>query len=174
MKTAVSSIKNELGKFIIEQALHKLNHWAYKEFKHIRHAEAVPVCMPLSDTVWALGQFEIEHTGPNRWQVTSDDKIINVFYSKQSAVFYAFFTYMKYYKTADNILLQDRDVARLTDELEFYSKKINKKTTKPDAFKLQLWDARYLEIKSQLKMAREELEKSLQSAKYCKIWEKIL
>ena len=54
------------------------------------------------------------------------------------------------------------------------SKKINKKTTKPDAFKLQLWDARYLEIKSQLKMAREELEKSLQSAKYCKIWEKIL
>jgi len=131
----------------------------------------------MSETSWVLGQFEIAHIGPNRWQVSTDRKLVNVFYSKQSAVFYSFFTYMKYYKTADNILLQDRDVARLTDELEFYSKKMNKmnkKNTKPDAFKLQLWDARYLEIKSQLKIAREELEKSLQSAKYCKIWEKIL
>jgi hypothetical protein len=130
--------------------------------------------MPMSDTSWVLGQFEIAHIGTNRWQVSVDHKLVNVFYSKQSAVFYSFFTYMKYYKTADNILLQDRDVARLTDELEFYSKKMNKKNTKPDSFKLQLWDARYLEIKSQLKIAREELEKSLQSAKYCKIWEKIL
>ena len=128
----------------------------------------------MSDTSWVLGQFEIAHIGTNRWQVSVDHKLVNVFYSKQSAVFYSFFTYMKYYKTADNILLQDRDVARLTDELEFYSKKMNKKNTKPDSFKLQLWDARYLEIKSQLKIAREELEKSLQSAKYCKIWEKIL
>jgi hypothetical protein len=174
MKTAVSSIKNELGKFITDLALNKLNHWAYKEFKNIRHSEAIPVCMPMSDTSWVLGQFEIAHIGPNRWQVSTDNKLVNVFYSKQSAVFYSFFTYMRYYKTADTILLQDRDVARLTDELDFYSKKMNKKNSKFDAFKMQLWDARYLEIKSQLRIAREELEKSLQSAKYCKIWEKIL
>lgn len=174
MKTAASSIKNELGKFITDLALHKLNHWAYTEFKNIRHSQAIPVCMPMSDTSWVLGQFEIVHIGPNRWQVSTDNKLVNVFYSKQSAVFYSFFTYMKYYKTADNILLQDRDVARLTDELDFYSKKLNKKSNKPDSFKLQLWDSRYLEIKSQLRIAREELEKSLQSAKYCKIWEKIL
>jgi len=61
--------------------------------------------------------------------------------------------YIKENLDLDEIFKEDNEEKENKDVNK--RKKINKKTNKPDAFKLQLWDARYLEIKSLLKMARE-------------------
>lgn len=173
MKTAESLIKEELGKFVIDLAITRVNHWAKNELNYIRHALDQPVVVPLNQNLWVIGNYFIKHLGQHRYRVSADKKTIHVFYSKRAAVFYAVLTRMHHFKTADGLLTDDRLVGKLYDDLEFYtSKLVNSK--KADNFKYQLWLTRYVETKSQLAQARQELEKRLNSAKYMKVWDQIL
>lgn len=172
MKTAESSIKNDLGKLLVNLAISKVDQWARTEFDHIRYQPKFPVCLELTDRIWLVGPYKITHLAQHKYAVTTDDKHIHTFYSKQAAIFYAVFTYCKHYKTADKLLQNDKDAAKLRDEYEFYSKKLSKKTT--DSFKQDLWAIRYTDVKTRYIAAREELEKTLTSAKYNKVWSGIL
>ncbi len=172
MKTANSSTKNELGKFLVDLALDKINHWANKELTNLKYDKEFPICVSMSSKEWAIGNYNIEQVGQHSWKVSQDKQTVHVFYSKQAAMFYPVFTIMQYYKTADNLLRTDQEVAKLSDEMLFYSSKLAKRST--DSFKQQLWEAKYINAKAKYKNAKLDLEKTLNSAKYCKIWEKIL
>lgn len=173
MKTAESHIKEKIGKFVVDYAISQVNHWAKQEINYIRHALDYPVVVPINDKHWVIGTYHIKTLGTHRYRVSTDGKEIHTFYSKKAAVFYVVLTRMQLYKTADGIIDEDRLVAKYHDELELYaSKLVNSK--KADNFKYQLWQTRYLETKSQFASSKIELEKRLNSAKYMKIWEKIL
>jgi hypothetical protein len=172
MKTAESSIKNDLGKLLVDLAISKVDHWARTEFNNLRYEPKFPVCLQISNKNWIVGTHTITHLAQHKYTVTNNDKIVHTFYSKQAAIFYAVFTYCKHYKTADKLLLNDKILAKTNDDLEFYSKKLSKKTT--DYFKRDLWFIRYTDAKTRYISAREELEKTLTSAKYNKVWSGIL
>ena len=174
MKTAKSSTKNDLGKFLVDLAIDNFNSWATKEFNALRHTARFPVCVPLSEKCLAVGNFEVYCKAQRCWAVSYDKKLIHNFYSKQAAIFYAVFTSLKYYKVADNILLIDMDVAKRSEELLFYNNKIKTVTKKTDPFKYQLWHNRHSDVKAKYHRAKQELEKTLNSAKYMKIWDEIL
>jgi hypothetical protein len=173
MKTAESHIKNEIGKLIVDLALSKVNIWAKKELNYIRFALNYPIVMPINSNLWVIGDYIIKNVGQHRYKVTQDNKIIHTFYSRPAAVLYAALSKMRYYKTADGLLNADIDVARIYDELEFYTFKLTSKNKK-DPFKTQLWQARYNDYKLRFNPAREELEKRILSAKYIKIWETLI
>lgn len=172
MKTVASSTKNELGKLLIDLAIDQLNTWANKELNILKHTAGFPVCVSMGPNSWVIGNFSIEQCGAHNWRVTNNSELVHVFYSKQAAMFYSVFTTGHYYKTADNLLKADQEVAKLNDEMHFYSAKLTKRNT--DSFKHQLWEAKYINARAKYKSAKSELEKTLNSAKYCKIWEKIL
>lgn len=163
MKTAASYTKNELGKFIVDLAIDKFHNWADSEFNNLRHTSNFPVCVPLSSKSWIIANFQLDQLGQHNWRISRDEETIHVFYSKQAAVFYALYTRYKWYKTADRILANDQAVAKLNDEMHFYSTRLTSKTA--DGFKLQLWHTKYLEAKSKYQVAKQELETTLLSAK---------
>lgn len=172
MKTAESLLKEKIGKFVVDYAIDHVNQWAKQELNYVRYALDYPVVVPVNKN-WVIGKFYVKNIGPHRYHVSADGKEIHTFYSKQAAIFYAVFTKVKCYKTADTLLEKDQLTAKLFDEFERYGKKlVNSK--KADNFKYQLWQTRYLESKSRLAVAKEDLEKKLISAKYNKIWDKIL
>ena len=173
MKTAESFIKKEIGKLIVDLAIAKVNHWAKSELNYIRFALDQPVVIPISNTLWVIGGFYIKHLGPHQYKVSQDSTLVHIFYNKQAAVLYAALTKAHYFKTADSILAADREVAKLSDELEFYSKKLTSKSKK-DPFKRQLWYTKYNDLKLKYIPAKEELEKRISSAKYIKIWDKLI
>lgn len=173
MKTAESLIKEKIGKFVVDFAVTQVNQWAKQELNYIRHVLDYPVVVPVNDHYWVIGNYHIKHLGSHRYRVTLDNKEIHTFYSKKAAVFYVVLTKVQSYNAADKIINDDRLVAKYHDELELYgSKLVNNK--KADSFKFQLWQTRYFEAKAQFAAAKIELEKRLNSAKYYKIWEKIL
>ena len=172
MKTVKSSIKNDLGKLLVDLAITKVDQWARTEFNHLRYEPKFPVCLQLSNKIWVVGTHKISQLASHKYIVTDSEEPIHVFYSRQAAIFYAVFTYCKHYKTADKLLENDRNVAKLNDEFEFYSKKLSKKTT--DYFKRDLWTIRYTDVKTRYISAQEELEKTLTSAKYNKVWDQLL
>lgn len=171
---AASSIKNDLGKFLINLAIDRVDKWAQKEFAILRHNQNIPFCIPITPTSWIVGSYEIDQQGPTAFSVKRDDKLIHVFYSKQSAIFYAVFSKLHYYNMADKLLLKDQKVSKCYNDLEFYSKKLRLEKIIKNDFKYQLYYSRYLEAKSLFNLSLEDLEKTLSLAKYYKIWDKIL
>lgn len=173
MKTVESYTKNELGKLIVNLGVSKVNIWAKKELNYIRYALNQPVLVPINNNQWVIGNYVITNLGTHRYKVTRDNKLIHTFYSKPAAVLYTVLTKMQYYKTADGLLTADTEVARIHDELEFYTDKLTNKNKK-DPFKTQLWYARYYDFKLKFGPARQELEKRIATAKYIKIWETLI
>lgn len=173
MNTVESIIKEELGKTLVDIALKKIKSWAKKELDYIRHAIDYPVCMPINESVWVIGDFTIYLLENHRYMLKRDNKEIHIFYSKKAVVLYAVFEKLHSFSIADDILRKDKVVAKLFDDLEFYTAKIMK-SNGADQFKKQLWQSRYFHIKLQFVAAKRDLEKTLESAKYNKIWEKIL
>ena len=163
MKTAESYTKSELGKLLVDLAVDKFYNWADSEFNTLRHTSTFPVCVPLSPKSWVIANFQLDQLGQHNWRISQDDKTIHVFYSKQAAVFYAVYTASKKYNTADRILDLDKQVAKLSDDMHFYSTRLTGKSK--DGFKLQLWESRYLETKSKYQVAKQELESQLGSIK---------
>lgn len=173
MKTAESLLKDEIGKLLVDLALSKVNHWARQELNYLRHALDYPVCINLNESHWVIGNFNIKHLGEHRYRVTANGKEVHTFYSKRAAIFYSVLTKIQHYNSADKLLQDDTRVAKLYDDLGFFAAKLAP-SVKKDSFKLQLWQTRYIETKTQYTLARQELEKRINSAKYMKIWEKIL
>ena len=65
------------------------------------------------------------------------------------------------------------DIYNLKKRLtKFYSKKLAGKIKDP--FNLQLYETRYTNSKIKYTLAKEELEKTLNHAKYIKVWEPLL
>lgn len=174
MKTAESSIKNDLGKFLVELAINKINTWAISEFNSLRHNDEFPVCLQITNKSWIVGNFIIKNQGPHCWPLYCDNKLIHTFYSKQAAMYYAVFERMKLFKSSGTLLKADTAAMLASTNYEFYSSKITSINKKTDNFKAQLWRSRYLESKYKFRNAHQELEKRLQSAKYNKIWDRIL
>lgn len=162
MKTAESSIKSDLGKFIVDLAIEKFHNWADTEFNYLRHTSNFPVCVPLSSKSWVIANFQLDQLGQHQWKISTNDELVHIFYSKQAAVLYAVYTKFKWYKTADKILFTDRQVAKLSDEMQFYSSRLSKAS---DSFKYQLWFTKYSEVKSKYQVAKLEQEQTLSAAK---------
>jgi hypothetical protein len=171
---AASSIKSDLGKFLVNLALHKVENWASKEFNNLRNSNNFPVCVQLTNNSWCVGPYEIKNLGSNKWEVSKDYTNIHTFYSKQAAMFYAVFERLQYYKIAAKILHEDQKVAKVATEIEIYSNKLKKNTVIKDIFKFQLYTSRLLEAQSMFSLYKSELEKTLILAKYYKIWDRIL
>lgn len=172
MKTAKLSIKNDLGKLLIKLALTKVDLWAKNEINEIRYESKFPVCLEVNAKLWVVGSYRIKQLEIHKYLVETDDKFVHTFYSKQAAIFYSVFTYCQQYKAADKLLVSDQSVAKLCEEFEFYSKKRKKKTA--DDFKRDLWSIKFIDVKTRYQAARQELEKTLCSAKYNKVWSAIL
>ena len=171
---AVSSIKSDLGKFLVNLALHKVENWAAKEFNTLRLSTDFPVCVPMDNNSWCVGPYVIKNLGPNNWAVSTESQYIHTFYSKQAAMFYAVFERLQYYKTADKILHQDAKVAKVSTDVDIYTTKLKNPKVSKDPFKSQLYTSKLLEAKSLFSLHKSELEKTLISAKYYKIWDRIL
>ena len=174
MKTAESSIKSDLGKFLVELAIRKINTWASTEFTNLRYDEQFPVCLQITNKSWVIGNFTIKNNGAHCWALFNEEKFVHNFYSKQAAMYYAVFERMKLYNSADVLLTADKNMSFASTDFDFFTNKISKINKKTDDFKAQLWRSRYLESKSKFNLARQELEKRLLSAKYNKIWDRIL
>ena len=128
--------------------------------------------MPHSNKSWAVGRYQLDQLGNHMWRLHNGDRIDDVFYNRKAAILYAILTQQHQYKSADTILKLDQTVSKQKDELVFFSSKVLKKTNSP--FDLQLFDIRYADSKAKYTSAREELEKTLNHAKYIKVWEQPL
>ena len=172
---AKSFSKKELaGKLVVDVALKRAETWLLDEFNRIRNNSKYPIIspMPHSNKSWAVGRYQLDQLENHMWRLHNGDRIDNIFYNKKAAILYAILTQQHQYKSADAIIKLDQTVSKQRDELIFFGNKVSKKTKSP--FNLQLYEIRYTDSKAKYTSAREELEKTLNHAKYNKVWDTLL
>lgn len=170
---AAQYTKSELGKRLVAHAIHKIDHWAQIQFDELRYKSQYPVCIEITPNSWIVAHYELKKVQENRYTLKLNDDHVHTFYSKQSAVFYAVFNSKGYFKTGDNILKQDSKVLKFSDDVDLFKTKLYK-NKKLNSFKYDLYMNRLSEAENRLKCARVELTKTIQSAKYMKVWDNIL
>ena len=174
MKTVESTIKEELGRAIINIAVRDIKTWAKKELNFLRQQTKYPVILSTDNKLIIVGYYTIEIKDEHSNLVFYEKNQIHSFYSKKAALLYCLYEKFKQLNKSLEILYLDKKVSQMYNDMHFYADKLSNKSLRIDEFKKQLYYSRYYDAKIKYQTYKRELEKTITNAKYIKIWDKIL
>jgi hypothetical protein len=119
----------------------------------------------LSDTQYRVGKFVV--TGVDDYWYVDATKSFN---SRMNAVAYCALIHIGYGNNANSLFDLDQKVQKLIDDKLLYERKLVKSIRSKDEWKTNLYSARYADAKAQLQKFQSELQKTLNLAKYIKLW----
>lgn len=173
MKKAKSSIKRKFAEHLVNKTLEKLDRWALRELSVMSKNSAYPIFFQTGKGKYIIGAHTLEHINDHCYRVMLDGRLIHDFYNQKAATMYCVCFKLGLSPYTTELLRLDQTLGKAEAEFHNYAtrlKSINKDT---DDFKRQLWITRYSEAKDAVKIAREDLKKTLESAKYNKVWDRI-
>lgn len=146
--------------------------WTKQETTRLLKQE--PIIVP---TTWGLrvGKFSIKQDSM-KWIVLNEwNEILNSFTIKKSAVYWCVLQSINRINQSKTLVEQDFRLGKYSQDQTNYIHNRKKALNDKDYFKVDVCDARLAMNESLLQDAKDELEKTLLSAKYLKgIWEKPL
>jgi len=159
-------------KAVADAASNYVKHWTKHEAQRL--AKETLVIIPAS---WGLqvGTYAVKDTNQG-WRVENGSgELINNFTSKRSAVAWCIMYQTNRYGISERLLKQDNKLSKLSQDHVNYMYSKQQARKKRDYFAVDVVEARLIESSSHLEVAKNDLEKTLNSAKYLKgIWEKPL
>lgn len=173
MKKVKSSIKRKFAEHLVNKTLEKIDRWALRELSVMSKNSAYPIIFQTGSRTYIIGAHELNHITDRCYRVTYDGRLVHDFFNQKAATLYCVCFKLGLSPLAIELLRLDQNLSKAESDFYNYAtrlKSINKGT---DDFKRQLWITRYTEAKEAVKIAREDLKKTLESAKYNKVIEKI-
>lgn len=161
----------------IDQAVEYVDQWKRKELFSFAinppKSDTIPVCIPIGKNTYVIGSFGLKKND-TVWTVTSADRRVNYnFMTRSSAVVYSICVQTGRKKLAQDILDRNNDLFRLQNrlvEFQYLQAKAQKKKDK-DYWRLDYYTIMAESAEFAIIDAKNQLEKSLNLAKYFKIWE---
>jgi hypothetical protein len=148
-----------------------IKHWAREEANQALITRREPLIIPRGDG-YRVGRFLVEHLPNDTWKVSDQAKDAKGFFLwKSAAVAYCVLEHLGKFREAHQILLLDNKMTKLFIDLTFYKKSIENSIRKKDVVKTEFIWNRYLQAKAQFDNVKNNLEKSLKSTKYLKVWD---
>ena len=130
------------------------------------------VCVDLARNLYRVGRFNLQKVSTTCWIVKdSNGRVIHEFYNCQAAVFYCLYESRSSFKRANEFLQTDIDLGRTHHEVNEYLAHLRTAVKNKDSFKQDLYLARLSWVKPRLEQLESNLQKSITSAKYSKVWE---
>lgn len=161
---AVKSLAEAASKYVVE--------WTTSEARRLLRQELV-----ITETArgYQVGKFTVENSGVT-WIVNDQwGALINYFSCKKSAIIWCLLSQTGKLTASQKLLKEDSLVNKLSQDITYYTFGKQRALKNGDYFKADLCDARLTSTALPLSRARDDLEKTLNSAKYLKgIWEKPL
>lgn len=159
-------------KMVAEAASTYVRHWTQQEARKLLKQEILII--PAS---WGfqVGKYAVKTTQQG-WRVEDPaGELINNFTSKRSAVSWCVLYQTNRFQISERLLTQDIRLSKLVQDQTNYTYNKQQARKKSDYFTVDVLAARLAETEGFLDLAKIDLEKTLNSAKYLKgIWEKPL
>ena len=151
-----------------------LKDWTTRELKNIVLKEKIPVCIPIGDHGFLVGRYRVENVNGDCWRVLDNnhDEVHN-FCRKLSAIYYCVASELKLYQLAQQLLTSDNTVSKLELDNDYFNHTIKVSLKKQDYFRADVAKLRQIHTVYELKPALEELQKTINIAKYLKVQERL-
>jgi hypothetical protein len=156
---------------VIQLAAQYISAWTQKEFTKLSANKKIPLIWPTPEGGYIIGHKRIvPHNGS--WQLQDfTRRPVHTFDSKQSAIFYCLCDQVKSYHLADMIRITDSEVMRLKNDVIHYNRSLERGIKQKDTVAISIWSARLDDAKVNLNAVQNQLQKSIKSAKYLKVWD---
>jgi hypothetical protein len=130
------------------------------------------ICVDLARNLYRVGRFNLQKVSQSCWIVKdSNGRVIHNFFNCQAAVFYCLYESRQAYKRASEFLQTDIELGRTHHQVNEYLAHLRTAVKNKDCFKQDLYTARLSWAKPKLELLESNLQKSITSAKYSKVWE---
>lgn len=173
MKKVKSSIKRKLAEHLVNKTLEKLDRWALRELSVMSKNSAYPIIFQTEKNQYIIGAHNLVQVNDRCYRVTIDGRLVHDFYNQKAATMYCVCFKMGLSAYTIELLRLDQSLSKAETDFYNYSSRLKSINKGTDDFKRQLWITRYSEARHAVKMAREDLKKTLESAKYNKVWDRI-
>lgn len=145
--------------------------WAKAEVNRIIATNTVPVIAPIKHGYRVNRQRVIKQSNET-WRLVNDfDELVHVFYDKRSAIIYSVLYQLHRFVSADQLLMADARLNKLQADFQHYDNSMRRAAKRRDYAAVDVLSSRYYDTKEMLICARNELEKTLRSNKYLKVWD---
>jgi hypothetical protein len=152
-----------------------LKTWTEQEFKNLTHNQKLPVIWPLGSHGFLVGRKRIEKLNDFTWRVLDHNNDTEFDFSRRiSAVFYCLTDQINKINLSREILRADWLVGKLELDVKTYANTMRKNIKRKDYFRADLAELRLINCQFQLDSAIQELKKTLNTAKYLKVQERLL
>ena len=152
-----------------------LKEWTDRELQDLVLNQKIPVCLPIGDRGFLIGRYRMYPVGKHTWRVLDNNQeFVHDFSRKLSAVFYCLTTQLNKLNLARSILTADTAVGKLELDQDYYMYSIKNYAKKQDFFRVDLAKLRYIQAQHELVFANQELEKTINTAKYLKVQERLI
>ena len=164
-----SFTKKEVDQFIGATAQY-ISAWTHREFNKLSTNKKLPLIWPLPQGGYIIGNQRIVPAN-GYWKLQDQaQETRHIFDGKQSAIFYCLCNQLKQYHLADRIRGADSEVMRHKNDVIHYENSVRRAEKNADSFGIGVWSARLDDSRLRLNTVQAELQKSIKSAKYLKIW----
>ena len=156
----------------VKRAVEYIDNWKKRELEQLTlKTKGTPICIPISKTALVVGRYGIKKEGQNWVTVNSIDSSMHNFSRRATAIVYTLCDQKNQKRLARDILHYDTEVIKITEEIETYSYKKECAKRKRDYWRIDHFDILGSRAEFRLEEAMNQLEKSINLAKYFKIWE---
>lgn len=148
-----------------------IKHWTVDRTREILKTDPMPIIVPTKQG-FMVGTMAAKRNKNTTWTVFNCwQECVAVFSWKSSAITYCVLEHLKKYTASRQIQLLDARMTKFEVDLEHYQRSLRTSIAKKDTAKTDFVWARYLYAKAQHEEAKNNLEKSLKSNKYLKVWD---
>ena len=149
-----------------------LKDWTVKESRSIALKENSPICIPSGNKGFLVGRYHMQEITAECFRVVDhNQEFVYDFGHRLSAIFYCYCSHINRINLARCIIESDQRVVKLKQDKDFYANTIKVSAKKQDFFRLDVANMRHAQAQEQLKFAIEELQKTINTAKYLKVQE---
>ena len=156
---------------VTDIAAQYVKEWASDRARTLLSQDSSPLIIPTNNG-FHVGRYLVI-TKKGTWAVYRNKvDFVDSFYYKKSALAYAVYEHLRQYHKSREIASMDHAVSKLELDLRNYLHRLQKASKSRDITKILILEARITETKLLLDSRKNQLEKTLNSAKYMKIWDK--
>jgi hypothetical protein len=168
MKLEKSYTKRKVDEAIVG-IINQIKEFTYSQLYEIITKSKDPLVYAVSDTEYVLSRYIVVKTN-DVWRVmTHLGDIDHDFHNKNSAIIYAIMLMQNKINLSEKIAKADTEVLYSKNEMDLYRAKLTAASKGQDAFKQELYAAKFSNSRVRYINAREDLEKTLRTAKYLKL-----
>lgn len=163
MKTERSSTKNESIEFDIE----KIRRFTEAELAKLAR-QKLPFCYQIGTDV-LVGYSKVVKINDRCWQVFENNVHVFDFFNRKDAIFYCIAVHKRQLTIAKEIRDNDALLSSLEFDAALYRYRYKVAKAKQDDWNIELYSNKYLETMRKINLTKQELKKSINSAKYIKV-----